>query len=115
MSNLHAAPFLVGGKPPYATNRKGIVEKSLEFGRTIRELEDFGYYQERRRVRKEWKDFSNRTIDKEFRLGAIDAYYDEYCREPTDEEYEEVEREFRSRYGHPDSDSEGSENDKTGG
>jgi hypothetical protein len=97
---LHAVRLLAG-KPAYAIDRKGIVDKSLEFGRTIRELEDFGYFEERLRVRKEWKDFSNRTIDKQFRVGAIDAYYDEYCREPTDEEYAEVEQRLRRVFGDP--------------
>lgn len=76
-----------------------IIEKSRDFGRTIRELEDFGCFEERLRVRKEWKDFSNRTIDKQYRLMAVDAYYDEYCREPTDEEYKEVECRILKKYG----------------
>jgi hypothetical protein len=95
--------------------KREIIERSLEYGRLVRELEDFGYFAQRLNVRRGWKDFSNREIDKRYRLAAIDAYYDEYCREPTDEEYEEVERGLRTRYGHPSKDSEGSEGDKTGG
>lgn len=98
-------------------DRRFVVEKSLGFGRRVRELEDHGYFQERLRVRKMWKDFSNRAIDKKFRLAAIDAYYDEFCREPTDEEYDEVERELRERFGDPDppQNPAGSEDDKAGG
>lgn len=99
-------------------DRRFVVEKSLDFGRSIRELEDHGYFQERLRVRKLWRDFSNHSgLDKKLRMAAIDAYYDEYCREPTDEEYEEVERELRERFGDPDppQNPAGSEDDKAGG
>jgi hypothetical protein len=97
------------------TIREEIIRKSREFGRRVRELEDFGYYEQRLIVRKMWRDFSNHTIDKRYRLAAVDAFYDEFCREPTDEEYEEVERELKRRYGHSSEDSEGSEDDTTGG
>lgn len=87
--------------PKPSPTKREIVEKSLEFGRTIRELEDFGYFANRLVVRKEWRDFSNHSIDPRHRIAAVDAYYDEYCREPTDMEYEEVGCLLRKRYGEP--------------
>lgn len=95
MTTRRRAGVLV--RPDYEKKRE-VIRRSLQFGKTIRELEDFGYFDERLAVRSQWKDFSNRQIDKEFRLAAVDAYYDEYCREPTDTEYEEVECRLRKKY-----------------
>jgi hypothetical protein len=67
--------------------RARVCNRAREFGKTVRELEDKGEYERRKRVRTEWRRFSNHLSPK-YRVGAIDAYYDEYCREPTEDEYE---------------------------
>lgn len=63
-----------------------IINRSREFGRKIRELEDQGEFDKRRALRTEWRRFSNH-LNRKYRLGAVDAYYDEYAREPADNEY----------------------------
>lgn len=63
-----------------------IINRSREFGKKVRELEDKGDFDGRKRLRTEWRRFSNH-LDRKYRIGAIDAYYDEYCREPNDNEY----------------------------
>jgi hypothetical protein len=65
-----------------------IINRSREFGRKIRELEDQEKYDERRRLRTEWRRFSNH-LNRRHRIASIDAYYDEYCREPAEGEYKE--------------------------
>ena len=83
---------------PARKTKRDVIQRSLEYGRAIRELEDFGYMEERRKMRSQWRAFSNREIDKSLRPASIDAYYDEYCREPTDEEYKEVECRLKKKY-----------------
>lgn len=63
-----------------------IINRSREFGRQVRELEDAGEFEKRKAKRTEWRRFSNH-LHRKYRLGAVDAYYDEYCREPNDNEY----------------------------
>jgi hypothetical protein len=65
-----------------------IINRSREFGRRIRELEDKDEWDKRRLLRTEWRRFSNH-LPSRLRTASIDAYYDEYVREPTDGEYKE--------------------------
>lgn len=65
-----------------------ICNRAREFGKTVRELEDKDQWERRKSVRTEWRRWSNH-LDKKYRLMAVDAYYDEYCREPVDGEYEQ--------------------------
>jgi hypothetical protein len=67
--------------------RARIINRSREFGKTVRELEDKGDFGKMKAVRTEWRRFSNH-LDRKYRIGSIDAYYDEYCREPADGEYD---------------------------
>ena len=65
-----------------------IINRSREFGRRVREAEDTEQWDRRRLIRTEWRRFSNH-LNRRHRTASIDAYYDEYCREPADGEYQE--------------------------
>lgn len=65
-----------------------VINKSREFGRAVRELEDKNLWDKRRLKRTEWRQFSNH-LNRRYRTASIDAYYDEYCREPAEGEYKE--------------------------
>lgn len=65
-----------------------IINRSREFGRKVREFEDTNKWDERRRTRTEWRRFSNH-LSSRHRTVSIDAYYDEYSREPAEGEYKE--------------------------
>lgn len=67
-------------------SRRAITDRARKFGKTVRELEDKGLDDRRRRTRTEWRRWYKHLSKFDQRL-AIDAYYDEFCREPLDNEY----------------------------
>jgi len=65
-----------------------LIATARSFGRKVRETQDKGLTEEHKRLRREFRTFCD-AISKEWGLTALDAYYDEIRREPTDDEYEE--------------------------
>lgn len=63
-----------------------VVNRSREFGRLIREYMDKGEIDLYRSRRVEWRRF-NKHLTPKLRLISVDAYYDEFCREPMEAEY----------------------------
>lgn len=58
-----------------------------EFGQSVRELEDAGNFAERKTCRQQWRAWAD-SLPGNWRLAAVDAYYDEYSREPAEREYQ---------------------------
>lgn len=67
-------------------SRQTITDRAREFGKTVRELEDKDRNEERRMARMAWRSWY-KCLNKFDQRAAVDAYYDEYCREPLDNEY----------------------------
>ena len=65
-----------------------VIDKSREFGRRHRELEDAKEFEAVKELRREWRHFSDH-LHRNLRRISLDAYYDEYRREPADGEYKE--------------------------